>query len=465
MMLVAPLVEKQEIVPRDHQWESLEFLLANRRLFNLSACGSGKTLPAVMAIQALYAGDAVRRFLAIAPLSVIRATWVDHMERFAPDVPVTLLDVASKRRKTAKDLEGFEGVVLVNPDGMKTIFHELKDWKPELIVIDELAGYYRNTRTDRWKSLAALDALCKPAMWGFTGTPVTNDLMDAYAQIMLVNPGMLPRTSNGRPISFLAFRDMLCVQPYPSVWVPKKDALDRVYKMMQPAVRFTREQVMSDLKEPIRLRKDIPLTPEQKKLHAAMVAQGKAQYGDQTIKGTEAQALATKLTQIATGSVYDSKGEPLHIPIGPRIEALFDLRREVENTPLIVAVPFVHVARRLEEEIAGRGYAVEVIIGEVKPGERGDIVERFQAGKVDFLLCHPKTLAHGVTLTRSHTIVWFGPLYDLELYAQLNDRIFRYGQKEQPLIVEFCSTPGEARIYSALRNKERLAGNFLALFG
>ena len=95
---------------------------------------------------------------------------------------------------------------------------------------------------------------------------------------------------------------------------------------------------------------------------------------------------------------------------------------------------------------------------------RKQIVADFQAGKYDFLICHPETLAHGVTLTASHTVCWFGPIYDLELYAQLNDRIFRYGQENQPLVVEFCSTEAEARVYASLRSKERLSTKFLELF-
>jgi len=112
-----------------------------------------------------------------------------------------------------------------------------------------------------------------------------------------------------------------------------------------------------------------------------------------------------------------------------------------------------------------QGFRVAVIYGKTPKPERGDTIRAFQAGQYDFLLCHPKTLAHGVTLTRSHTVVWYGPLYDLELYWQLCDRIFRYGQTEQPLIVEFSSTTIENRIYAALHGKEELGGTYLELFG
>jgi SNF2 family DNA or RNA helicase len=161
--------------------------------------------------------------------------------------------------------------------------------------------------------------------------------------------------------------------------------------------------------------------------------------------------------------VYNTSGEITHVPLGPRLEALFDLRDEVAHTPIIVAVPFIHTAHRLRDEIAGRGLKVEVILGDTKMADRADIVRRFQEGTVDFLLAHPKTLSHGVTLHKSHTVCWFGAIWDLELYHQFNGRIDRYGQKAQPLIVEFASTPLERKVYAALRSKQQIQGKFLEL--
>jgi len=459
------VLTRQKIVPKPHQVATVEFLLSWKRAYNLSACGSGKTFPSVESIRLLYDYGAVPRILVVAPLSVIRATWVEHMESFAPGVPLMLLDVARKRKKQAAELASFNGVAIINPDGLASMFHELRTWCPGLVVIDELSGYYRNSQTNRWKALNMLMNLCKPGRWAFTGTPLTKNILDSYAQCLLINPDNLPRRRDGRVVSFKAYRDMLCNQPYPNVWVPKKDALERVHSFMQPAVRYTREQVMGDIKEPIRLRKDIPLTPEQQKLLKDMIDAGKAQYAGQQINAKEAQTLITKLVQITTGSVYDNKGVEVEVPCGPRIQALVDLHEEVEYSPVIVAVPFIHTIHRLKRDLSAKGYRVEYIIGAVSPNARGEIIARLQAGQIDFLLCQPKTLAHGVTLTRSSTVCWFGPIYDLELYAQLNDRIFRYGQEGQPLVVEFCSTPTEAHVYASLRGKEKLSGIFLKLFG
>lgn len=461
---IAALRPKKE--PKPHQIESVGFLLANKIAYNLSACGSGKTLPTVLSIKLLWDADAENKILVIAPLSVIRDTWVDHLEEHAPHIPLMLMDESSKRKKNAEKLKDFRGIVLINPDGLVGVHPDMVNWKPGLIVVDELAGYYRNYSTQRFKALRTLKALTRPAMWAFTGTPLTNHIMDSYSQCLLVNPDRMPRKRDGGGIvGYKEFRDILCSQPYPDMWIPKKGAIERVYEIMQPAIRFTREQVMSEIKEPIRLRKTIPMTPEQKKALKDLVDHGKTVYGDAVISATETRALVMKLCQISTGTIYDSKGNDVELPYSPRLEALLDLHVEVEYSPIIVAAPFIHTINRLKRDLTSKGKKVAVIYGDVSPAERREIIQSFQKGELDYLVCHPKTLAHGVTLTTSHTVCWFGPLYDLELYAQLCDRIFRFGQEGQPLIVELCSTEAESKVYASLRNKEQLAIKFLDLFG
>ena len=461
-MNIVPIVEP--IVPLPHQWETVEFLLTNKRCFNLSSCGSGKTLPSVISMKALFDSGTEPRQLVIAPLSVIVSTWKDHLAQFAPDIPVMFLDNSNNRKKRAADLIGFRGIVLINPDGVQSLFHELVHWSPGLVVIDELAGYYRNCKTNRWKAAAAMIYKCQPGVWGFTGTPVTKNLMDSYAQCLLVNPKGFPATRTGRTMTYVQYRDRLMFNPAPYVWVPKKNASELVHEIMQPAIRFGRE-VMGGIKTPIRIRKDIQLTAEQRATYQALVKDGIAKYGTAHIKAKEAMTLVTKAVQIALGEVYDAAGNITSIPSGPRLQALLDVFEEVEYSPLLVAVPFVHTILALADYLRLQGFRVAVIYGKTPKPERGDTIRAFQAGQYDFLLCHPKTLAHGVTLTRSHTVVWYGPLYDLELYWQLCDRIFRYGQTEQPLIVEFSSTTIENRIYAALHGKEELGGTYLELFG
>lgn len=465
MQLVAPFVERPQIEVKPHQWETFAFYLSNHRGYNLSSCGSGKTLPTVLAIKELYNAGLETKVLVNCPVQVVEATWMDHFAQFAPEVPLLDLSYSRKRKpKAMEQLKTFRGVVFVNPDGLPYCVHEMVNWRPKLFVIDELSASYRNWKSNRWKAASALKGLVRPSIWAFTGTPMANKLMDIYSQCLLVNPDMLPRNRSGRVVKYKELRDMLMYQPYPDVWLPKKNALEMAFKIMQPAIRFRREDVMSEIKTPITVRKQIPLSAEQKKLLKALQDQGKAQFGTGTLRAADSRVLSMKATQICVGTVFDTAKNVQVVDSSPRLDALVALFDEVEMTPIIVAVVYVPAILKLAEQLRLQKYRVGIIHGDVPPSERAEIIRDFQAGKYDFLVAHPRTLAHGVTLTRSSTVCWYGPYNDMEFVSQLNDRIFRFGQTGQPLIVEFSSTPIEAKIYASNLNKEKLSVSYLDLF-
>ena len=77
------------------------------------------------------------------------------------------------------------------------------------------------------------------------------------------------------------------------------------------------------------------------------------------------------------------------------------------------------------------------------------------------LLAHPQCVHHGLTLTAATTIIWYSPDHVLEVYEQANARIRRVGQKHKQQFLHLQSTAVERKIYSMLRNKQKLQDAFL----
>jgi hypothetical protein len=71
-------------------------------------------------------------------------------------------------------------------------------------------------------------------------------------------------------------------------------------------------------------------------------------------------------------------------------------------------------------------------------------------------------MAHGLTLTRAATIVYYGPT-SARLYEQANARITRAGQTMMQTIVHIESTALERQIYTRLREKLSLQGVLLGM--
>ena len=62
-------------------------------------------------------------------------------------------------------------------------------------------------------------------------------------------------------------------------------------------------------------------------------------------------------------------------------------------------------------------------------------------------------MAHGLTLIRADTVVWWGPVPSAELYLQGNARAHRAGQKNPVTVVRLEGSPVEKKMYALLDGK------------
>jgi SNF2 family DNA or RNA helicase len=83
--------------------------------------------------------------------------------------------------------------------------------------------------------------------------------------------------------------------------------------------------------------------------------------------------------------------------------------------------------------------------------------EKWNRGKIPMLLTHPASSGHGLNLQGgSHIIVWFGLNWSLELYKQLNGRLYRQGQKSKSVIIHHIIAKGtvDERVLKVLTMKD-----------
>jgi SNF2 family DNA or RNA helicase len=70
-------------------------------------------------------------------------------------------------------------------------------------------------------------------------------------------------------------------------------------------------------------------------------------------------------------------------------------------------------------------------------------------------------MAHGLTLVKASTILWYAPTTRADVYEQANGRITRPGQKFNTLIVHIWGTAIEKRMYQRLQTKQSMQGILL----
>jgi SNF2 family DNA or RNA helicase len=119
------------------------------------------------------------------------------------------------------------------------------------------------------------------------------------------------------------------------------------------------------------------------------------------------------------------------------------------------------------EEILAKKYgkdSVETYYGDTKDSERQPIVDRFMDSNdnLRFFVGNPKTGGYGLTLTSSHTVVYFSNSYDLETRLQSEDRAHRISQNKKVTYVDLIAEKTvDEKIIKSLRNKINIATKVL----
>ena len=440
--------------PFEIQKKTAAMLTMNTRAYVLNGMGTGKTKAALWSWRYLNRLGLAGKLLVCAPLSTLNFTWAREIFNTLPGVKVQVLHgTKAKRLDRLADLEA--DIYVINHDGLSVIGDALSARADiDTLILDELA-VYRNGGSQRTKITRKVTAKMK-WVWGMTGSPTPNAPTDAWAQCTLVTPNTVPRYFN-------RFREEVMYRATQFKWLAKEGALDRVFDVMQPAVRFTLDDVV-ELPDLVERTIDIELGPKQARVYKQMEEHAFTAISNKEITAMNAGAVLNKLLQISTGYVYTREGETVPLDNETRLEALVDAVNATDRK-VIVFVPFKHALAGIAKRLTSEGYDVREISGDTPKGDRDNIFNLFQnTSAVKVIVAHPMTMAHGLTLTAADTIIWFAPLPNLEIFEQANARIRRVGQKHRQQILMFQATKAERQMYARLRAKQKVQNMLLELF-
>jgi len=436
------------------QKKTADMFTMNRRAYCLNGMGTGKTKSALWAWRYLNRLGLAKKLLVVAPLSTLNFTWAKEIFQTLPGVKSqTLYGDKDRRLKRLADMEA--DVYIINHDGVNTIMNELMlRTDIDTVILDELA-VYRNGQATRTKNIRKVVEK-KKYVWGMTGSPTPNAPTDAWAQCTVVTPASVPK-------SFNRFRDATMTKITNFKYAPKPGALDTVFAVMQPAVRFTLDDVM-ELPELVERDVEVEMGPKQAKVYQEMERHAIAGIAGQEINAMNAGAVLNKLLQISCGYVYTRDHQTIPLDNDARLVALVDAVNATDRK-VLVFVPFVHALKAVSERLTREGYDVRTVSGDTPRGERDSIFNLFQnTGMVKVVVAHPQCMAHGLTLTAADTIIWFAPMTNLEIFEQANARIRRIGQKHKQLVLMFSATKAEKKMYQKLRAKQKVQNLLLDLY-
>lgn len=441
--------------PGEHQIVMAEFLTSHKRGFNLSEMGTEKTAASLWAADWLMKNRLIRRALIVSPLSTLERVW--QTEIFSVLMHRRAAIVHGSREHRLNILAQNFDFYIINHDGL-TIGEVNRAIAArqdiDLVIVDE-ASAYCNAGTDRYR---ALRGIISPSrwLWLLTGTPCANAPTDAWALAKLVSPDKVPQYIS-------TFKRMTMVQYSQFRWGARPDAMDVVYKALQPAVRY-RKQDCKSLPPVTTTERTAALSKEQKSAVEEMRKQMQTDLKAKTITAVNAADKIMKLRQIMCGAVKDpTTGEYIPMDHRSRLSVLEECIEQAA-AKVFVIVPFKGITKLLEKELSSK-YTVGVLNGDVSAKERNRIIVDFKTtADPHVLLCHPQVMAHGLNLTEADVCIFYAPIYSNDQAQQVVERFNRSGQTRPMTVVRIGGHKLEWDIYKLVEEKQQVQNNVLDLY-
>ena len=438
--------------PFTHQKQTAEFLTLHKKAFCFSEQGTGKTGSAIWAADYLMEKKIIRRVLVIAPLSILQSAWQSELFKLVMHRSVGIAHGQPAKRKDI--IRGDYDFVIINYDGVDIVSKEIAEGGFDLIIVDE-ANAYKSTSTKRWK---VLNKLVGPETWCWmmTGTPAAQSPVDAYGLARIINPAETPKY-------FGTFRDLVMFKVGMFKWIPRPRAEQHVYKLLQPALRHTKEECL-DLPEMTYQHREVDMTAQQHKYYNLLKSQMLMAAAGEEITAVNAAVLMNKLLQISAGSVYADSKDTIEFDASNRLRVLREIIEESSNKVLVFA-NFTHSIDQIAAYLDSEGISQQIIDGRVSGNKRHLIIKRFQETEEPrVLIIQPQAAAHGITLTKANTVVWFSPVTSLENYLQANARVHRAGQINKVTVIHIQGSPVEKRIYKMLEDRVNVHTKIIELY-
>ena len=460
--------------PYAHQMTALEKSWNKETYAYFMEMGTGKTKVLIDNMSMLYDKGKVNGALIIAPKGVVGTWYTNELPTHLPDhienVTVLWQPNITKKQQESLDTLFQEGeglhILIMNVEAFSTDKGKLFASKfmschNTLMAIDE-STTIKNPSAKRTKNILALGKEAKYRRI-MTGSPVTKNPLDLFSQCYFLDPFLLDFHS------YYSFRNRYAEMKTMHAHgrsiqiVSKFRHLGELSESLQSfSYRVLKEDCL-DLPDKIFIKRQITLTPEQRKLYDQMKKQALAILEGKVSSTKNSLTQLMRLQQITCGHFTDDTGKTQPI-VNNRISELMNVLEDVEGKAIIWAhyqYDMKHIMQEIEK-VYGPGSMVDYY-GLTPKEVRQDHITKFQNDpKCRFFIGTPSTGGYGITLTAANTVIYYSNGYDLEKRLQSEDRAHRMGQKKPVTYVDInAEDTVDEKIVKALRSKIDIASQVL----
>jgi hypothetical protein len=433
---------------RDYQRFAVQWLLDNPYSALFVDMGLGKTVIVLTLLSDLLTRFAFNRCLIIAPIKVANQTWpleIDEWQHTAA-LPYKLLTGDQESRRQA--MQSRATIHIINREAVPWLVAEWGEaWPYDVVIFDE-SSRLRDHKSQIFHAMKAI----RPKLRRFhqlTATPASQTYMHLFAQIWLLDRGQ--RFGNFITNFRKRYFDH---NEYARSYTLKEGSKELITAAISDCCLVMERKDYLDMPDALIVERPVKLTRKEMEQYRFFEREMVLQITDeQFIEATTRGALAQKLLQLASGQVYDAE-RVAHFIHEHKLRALADIVEEANGQTLLVAYWFKSSLERLRKLFP---WATLL-------DRAGSQVDAWNAGKIQMLLVHPQSAAHGLNLQYGgHNIVCFDAWHSLELFLQLVKRLDRPGQ-QNVVTVQMLTAIGtvDEAVTAKLRMLEDAQDDFFA---
>ena len=414
--------------------------------------GLGKTLQTIAVIARARDLDPTGDpFLVVAPTSVVH-NWASELGRFSPELSTVVIEATSGRGDgpTVTTLHHGADVVVTSYALFRLDFAAYHGLGWSGLILDE-AQFIKNHQS---KGYACARQLSAPFKLALTGTPMENNLMELWAILSVVAPGLLPDA-----------RHFTAYYRTPIEKHGDHERLDQLRRRIRPLMlRRTKQEVAADLPEKIEQVIELDLNPRHRRLYDRQLQlERKKVLGLLDDVRKNRFKIFASLTLLRQLSIDPSLVDAKHAKVpSTKLDALIEQIDEVVagGHRVLVFSQFTRFLQKVRRRLDVERVAYCYLDGSTR--RRSEVIEEFKEGAAPVFLISLKAGGVGLNLTEADYCIVIDPWWNPATESQAVDRTHRIGQTKSVVVIRYVAKDTiEDKVMAMKRHKADLFASVL----
>nr|WP_277348467.1 DEAD/DEAH box helicase [Planctomonas sp. JC2975] len=377
-------------------------------------------------------------FLVVAPASVV-ANWESEAARFTPGLRVASVTATRRKERTSlADVIADADIVLTTYTVFRLDHEQFAALKWSGLVLDE-AQFVKNHASQTHRHARELDA---PFRLAVTGTPLENNLLELWAMLSIVAPGLFP--------SRRRFEEEY-VKPIAAAASPAHGTdtahgaarLSRLRRRIRPLMlRRTKDVVAPELPDKQEQVLSIPLDPAHRRIYDTWLQRERTKLlGLLADMDRQRFIVYRSITLLRMLAVDASLIDPEYADVpSAKLDALVDQLGDVvaEGHRALAFSQFTSYLRKVAARLDHEGIPYVYLDGSTR--RRPEVIRRFREGDAPVFLISLKAGGFGLTLTEADYVFLLDPWWNPAAEAQAVDRTHRIGQTKRVMVYRMVAS-------------------------